>query len=319
MKNTQPNEQILGITSAIGAYVLWGILPIYWKLVSSVPSQEILAHRIVWSFLFMVLILIVTRKIKTFRNELSQIVSKPIKIFGIIMSSVLISINWFTYIWAVNNNHVVETSLGYYINPLVSVVLGIIVFKEKLSFWQMVAFFLALIGVLNITFHFGAFPWVAITLAISFALYGLSKKTVNTGALTGLTLETLLISPFALAYLSLYAHSSGHGALSADNPLISGLIVGAGIVTAIPLILFASGAKRLPLSVIGFLQYIAPTLMLILGVFLYHEPFTHVHIISFSFIWIALTIFSLAKTKFFIQHEPVFYKKTALSRDKKSI
>lgn len=171
-----------------------------------------------------------------------------------------------------NNDHVVESSLGYYINPLVSVLLGILVLKERLSFWQVISFFLATAGVLNMTAHFGSVPWIALTLATSFGMYGLMKKMVHLGAITGITLETLIISPFMLTYLG-YVHSSGSGAFGTGSPGITGLLMGAGIVTAVPLILFAAGANRLPLSVIGFLQYIAPTLTLLSGVFLYNRLF----------------------------------------------
>lgn len=312
MKLGQPNEQLAGSASAVGAYVLWGILPLYWKTVYSVPALEIMSHRVAWSFVFMVLVLLTTGKAGPFLGELREIVSRWKKLSGVFFASFLISVNWLTYIWAVNNNHIIETSLGYYINPLISVLLGIIVLKEKLSLWQIISFFLALIGVLNITFHFGAFPWIALVLAISFGLYGLCKKMINLGAVTGITLETLIVSPFALLYLS-HVHSSGAGAFGLDSPGVSGLLAGAGIVTAVPLVLFASGARRLPLSIVGFLQYIAPTIALILGVFLYHEPFTGVHLASFICIWTALTVFSLARTRAFAQLESVILKKISVN------
>lgn len=314
MKTNQSNETMIGIASAAGAYVLWGILPIYWKLVQSVPSHEVLAHRVVWSFVFMIFVLVAAGKLRAFFGEFREIIAKPKKLFGVIMASSLISVNWFTYIWAVNSNRVIETSLGYYINPLVSVLLGIIVLKEKLSFWQMVSFFLALIGVLNMALQFGAVPWVALLLAVSFGLYGLFKKMVNLGAITGITTETLIIFPFALLYLT-YIHNNGSGAFGFNTPEISGLLIGAGIVTAVPLILFTKGANRLPLTIIGFLQYIAPTIALMLGIFLFREPFTNVHLISFTFIWAALTIFSLAKTRSFVQLESKLFKKGHTEND----
>lgn len=308
MKIKQVNEQGIGIASAAGAYLIWGLLPIYWKLIYHVLPQEVLAHRIVWSFCFMVILLIATGKLRTFLGEVHEVILQSKRLLGIIMTAVIISVNWFTYIWAVNHDHVIESSLGYYINPLVSVLLGVFVLKERLSFWQTVSFFLALIGVLNMTFHFGSVPWIALVLAMSFALYGLLKKMVNIGAITGITLETLLISPFALIFIG-FVHKNGNGAFAFDASITSLLLVGAGVVTAVPLILFASGANRLPLSVIGFLQYIAPTLMLILGVFIFHEPFTAVHLTSFAFIWAALIIFSLARTTIFVQLENIFVKK----------
>lgn len=306
--NLEAREQMLGIFYALAAYVLWGILPVYWKLVQQVPAQEILAHRVVWSFVFMLAILLVTGQLKSFWGDLRQIAVRPKRLVGVIMASVLISVNWVTYIWAVNNNRVIETSLGYYINPLVIVLLGVIVLKERLSLWQIVSFLLALAGVLNLVLHFGSVPWSALVLAVSFGLYGLFKKLVNLGAVTGITMETLFITPVAFLYLS-YINTGGGGAFGLASPGTSGLLAGAGIITAVPLILFASGARRLPLSAIGFLQYIAPSIALVLGIFVYHEPFTGVHLASFAIIWTALIIFSLAKTNLFLRMEANLLKK----------
>jgi chloramphenicol-sensitive protein RarD len=172
----------------------------------------------------------------------------------------------------------------------------------------MVSFVLAMIGVLNLTFHFGAFPWVALVLAITFGLYGLCKKMIHLGAITGITLETLIITPFALIYLN-YLHNNGVGFFDLAHPGISGLLAGAGVVTAVPLVLFAGGAIRLPLSTMGFLQYISPTIALFLGVFVFGEPFTPVHAVSFVFIWVALTVFSLARTRIFIKLESILLKR----------
>jgi chloramphenicol-sensitive protein RarD len=304
------NEYITGIASGTGAYLLWGILPVYWKLLHSVAPLEVLAHRIMWSFCFLVIIIAITGKLAAFYGELRDLLARPVKLAKVAAASLVISVNWLTYIWAVNNDHVIETSLGYYINPLISVLLGIMVLKEKLSFWQMVSFGLALIGVLNMTLHFGSIPWAALLLALSFGLYGLLKKLVNLGAITGITLETLLIAPVALLYVS-HIQKSGYGSFGLGSPDISWLLMGAGIVTAVPLILFAGGANRLPLSIVGFLQYISPTMTLILGVFLYHEPFTAVHLSSFIFIWAALTVFSLSKTRAFVHLDALFKRKVS--------
>ncbi|GAB6181841.1 EamA family transporter RarD [Desulfotomaculum defluvii] len=302
------NSHSHGILTVGGSYLLWGILPVYWKLVQSVPSHEILAHRFLWSFVFGLLLLLVIGKFRSFISELHHIVIHPKVLFTMFLASALISVNWFTYIWAVNHNHIIETSLGYYLNPLLSVLLGIIILKEKLSFWQMLSFFLAAIGVLNMALHSGAMPWIVITLASSFALYGLIKKMVNVSAITGITVETLLMTPFALLYLY-YAHNNGVSSFGLDVPHISLLLMGAGVVTAVPLILFSSGAKHLPLSLVGFLQYISPTMALILGVYIYHEPFNSAHLLSFSIIWFALLIFSLAKTMPFVQLENILFRK----------
>jgi chloramphenicol-sensitive protein RarD len=307
MQFKKMNETLIGIASGSGAYLLWGVLPAYWKLVYPVPAQEILAHRIIWSFFLMLGILIVTKRLRLFLAEFRYIISQPKKLFCVIMAALLISVNWVTYIWAVNDNRIIETSLGYYINPLVSGLLGIIVLKEKLSFWQTIAFLLASIGVLHMTLNFGAIPWISLLLAFSFGLYGLFKKMVKIGAITGITLETLIVAPIAFLYLA-YLQQQGSGAFTV-NLSTAGLLMGAGIVTAIPLILFTSAANRLPLTVLGFLQYISPTISLAFGVFLYNEPFTAVHFVSFAFIWVALTILSLARTKTFIQFEAMLSKK----------
>ncbi|WP_096202290.1 EamA family transporter RarD [Bacillus sp. FJAT-45350] len=291
---------------AIGAYITWGFLPLFWKLLDHVPTEEILAHRVIWSFVFMLMIIGVLGKSKTFVTEVKELMKQRKKLISIILASVLISINWFLFIWSVNNDLVIQTSLGYYINPLVSVLLGILILKEKLSFWQTVAVILAAIGVFNMTFQFGSFPWAALALAVTFAFYGLFKKMANVGALTGLTIETFFITPFALIFIGYIWRTSG-SSFTFEAPLNIWLLLGAGIATAVPLLLFASGTRRISLSLIGFFQYIAPTIMLVLGIFLFNEPFTTSHLGSFIFIWCALLIFSLGKTKFFVRLEPKFF------------
>lgn len=298
----QKNEQMVGVLSAAGAYLLWGVLPIYWKQLSQVPAYEILAHRVIWSCVFMVVILLVTRGIRQFCNETADISHQPKKLLGLVVASLLISANWLIYIWAVNANRVVETSLGYYINPLVNVFLGVAVLKEKLSLWQSVSFVLAGIGVTNMAISFGAIPWVSLSLAISFAFYGMCKKMLKIAAITATTLETLIVTPAALLYL-FYLEGQGSGYFSLSSLLTAGFLMGAGAVTATPLILFASGANRLPLSLLGFIQYLSPTITLAIGVILYHEPFTIAHLVSFSLIWLALTVFSLAGTQPFMRAE----------------
>ncbi|MFZ3579021.1 EamA family transporter RarD [Virgibacillus sp. DJP39] len=278
-----------GIIYTACAYLLWGFLPIYWKLIQNVPAGEILAHRIVWSFLFMIAVTLVMRKGKAFIKECKLIVRDKKKLIGISLASVMISINWLTYIWAVNSDHVIQASLGYYINPLVSILLGIIVLKETLTQRQLLSFILAGIGVIYLTFSYGVFPWVSLLLAFSFGFYGLLKKMVDIGAMFGLAIETMIVTPIALIYVSLFSENIfTKSAISSDTNL---LLIGAGVVTAIPLLLFASGAKKIPLSMVGFLQYIAPTIMLVLGVFVYHETFSISHLISFILIWIALIIY----------------------------
>jgi len=290
-----------GLASAIGAYSLWGILPIYWKLVSTVPAQEILAHRIFWSLLFMLAVVLIMNRKKQLREEIGHLISKPTKVLALIMGAIFITLNWFIYIWAVNDNRVVETSLGYYINPLFNVLLGILFLKEQLTFWQIISVLLAASGVFYMTMHFGSVPWVAISLAVSFGFYGLCKKVATLPPITSITLETLIIAPFAFFYL-LYLDYHGVGSLVSLS-LTSMFLIGSGIVTAIPLLLFANGANQLSLTILGFIQYLSPTIALLLGIFLYHEPFSEVHYISFGFIWAALLVFSLSRTELFLKSE----------------
>jgi len=285
------NSQSRGVFSALGAYLVWGFLPIYWKLLKQAPALEILSHRVLWSLFFLLLLLRILHRFSLFREETRIIIRQPRKAAGVLASSAIITLNWLVYIWAVNDNRIVETSLGYYINPLVSVLFGIVFLEEKLSPRQLVAVILATVGVLNLVLNFGAFPWVAVTLAVSFALYGLCKKTLALSATTGIILETMLISPFALAYL-LFFQTNGISHFGPATPFETALLFGSGIITAVPMVLFANAANCLPLSLLGFIQYLSPSIALLTGVFVYQEPFTLVHAISFGLIWLALIVFS---------------------------
>ena len=286
-----------GILYTAFSYFLWGILPIYWKWLHHVSADEILANRIFWSFWFMLLFLFVSKRWKDFANYLKTSLTKKKQLFALLLASLLISTNWFIYIWAVNTNQMVEASLGYYINPLVSVLLGVFILKESLSKAQIVSFGLAAIGVLILTISYGEFPWIAIGLAFSFGLYGLAKKLIQVESSIGLTLETMTIAPISLIYLG-YMYKEGtlslfHVSLGTDL-----LLMGAGAVTAIPLLFFSKGAQQIPLYMVGFLQYIAPTITLILGIWVYHEAFSITHLISFMFIWVALTIFTASRVQY---------------------
>jgi len=285
-----------GLASAIGCYVLWGFLPIYWKLIDHVPALEILAHRIVWCFLFLLVLLAATGRLGPARREAAAIAADRKKIAGVLAATVLISINWLVYIWAVNDSRIVETSLGYYINPLVSVLLGVVVLKERLTLPQSAAVALAALGVLNQAVHVGGLPWVSLSLAVTFGLYGLCKKMLNIGAITGLTIETLLLTPASLGYVA-WLQATGAGALAGGQIATDLLLLGTGVVTAVPMLLFANAANRIPLSVLGFVQYLSPTLALFVGVFVYHEPFSLTQFVSFAFIWAALAVFSLAPAR----------------------
>ena len=303
MEHKKNNEFAVGAVAASGAYLLWGVLPIYWKSIISVPSDQIIAHRILWCFLFLLLVLVLAGRFRGFLQDLGGIAARPKQMVGLLTASLIISVNWYLYIWAVNHGRIVETSLGYYINPLVSVLLGIVFLKERLSFWQMVSFLLAAVGVLNMAVSFGAVPWISLALAVTFGVYGLLKKIVHLDAISGLAIETMLITPLALAYL-FYVFRNGTLVFDFGFSATTFLTMGAGAVTAVPLLLFAAGANRLPLYAVGFLQYLSPTISLLLGVFLYHESFTTVHLVSFSLIWAALIVFTLATTRSLIKPAP---------------
>ncbi|WP_042221319.1 EamA family transporter RarD [Oceanobacillus manasiensis] len=281
-----------GILLTAGAYLLWGFLPIYWKSVNHISAGEILAHRIIWSFVFMLLLVALLRKWPSVMEECKAILTNKKQLIAIIFASIMITLNWLIFIWAVNSDHVLQASLGYYINPLISILLGILVLKESLTKRQLVSFILAGAGVLFLTVSYGVFPWVSLLLAMSFGLYGLFKKRLDVGAFASLTIETMFITPLAIIYLLIIPENVFH-----SNTIfapVTLLLIGAGIVTAVPLLLFAGGARRIPLAMIGFLQYIAPTIMLILGVFVYNETFTTSHLIAFALIWVALINYMLS-------------------------
>ena len=292
------NEIKTGAFQAGLSYLLWGILPIYWKLLDQVNAEEILANHIFWSSIFMMVVLFFSKKIGNLFSVLKSFKHNRKEMYALIIASFLISTNWFIYIWAVNHHQMIEASLGYYINPLVSVLLGAIFLKEKLSPAQYVSFIIAGIGVLILGVSYGKFPWISIVLALSFGVYGLAKKMIKVDSAVGLTLETMVVTPFALAYMA-FLFFNGEHSLFAGSVTTDLLLVGAGAATALPLLYFAKGAQKIPLSMLGLLQYIAPTITLILGVLVYGEQFTKHHLQAFIFIWSALTIYSLSKTKLF--------------------
>ena len=275
-----------GILRGIGAYVLWGLFPIYWKLLHQVPAVQVIGNRIVWSFLLLIGIVFFTSQWADFRTAAAS----P-KIMGIYsVAAVLLTINWLVYVWGVNSDYIVETSLGYFINPLISVLLGVFFLHERLRSTQWIPVAIAAVGVAYLTAVYGHLPWIALTLAFTFAFYGLVKKTAPLGSLHGLTLETGIVFPFAMTYL-VFVGLRGTGAFLQDGTLTTLLLIGAGPVTTIPLLMFASAAKAIPLSIIGLLQYIAPTLQFLIGVFIFKEPFDRSLLIGFSIVWTALIIF----------------------------
>jgi chloramphenicol-sensitive protein RarD len=277
-----------GILAGLGAYLMWGLFPVYWKWLQTVPASQILGHRMAWSLIFVIGVLALQRDWAWLGPVLRQ--RKTLLVYT--LAAVLLSCNWFIYIWGVNAGFIVETSLGYFINPLVNVLLGVIFFKEKLRRPQAAAAMLAGVGVLYLTFNYGRLPWIALALAFSFATYGLLKKTAPLNATRSFTLETLVMFLPAVAFL-LTQEINGVGAFAHQGWLVTLLLVLAGPVTSVPLILFGVAARRIPLSMIGFLQYLAPTLQFLIGVFIYHESFPPSRLLGFSLIWLALSIYSL--------------------------
>lgn len=276
-----------GILAAIGAYLLWGFFPIYWKALHGIPALEILSNRIVWSLLFVLLLL----ALRHHWHWLPGALRDRRIMLTFLISGTILAVNWGTYIWAVNVNRVVETSLGYFINPLVSVLLGVVFLHERLRRGQWTAVAAATIGVLYLTILYGHLPWVALTLAFSFGIYGYIRKTASLGALEGVTLETAWLFLPALFYL-LVLQWQGTGALGHVDTKTMVLLVGSGVVTAVPLLWFSIAARSIPLTTIGILQYIAPTCQFLIGVFLYNEPFNFSQLVGFSLIWLALGIYT---------------------------
>jgi chloramphenicol-sensitive protein RarD len=294
-----------GIVYGVFAYTLWGVLPIYWKLIQDILPMEILTHRVMWSFVTLVVFLLITRKLKEFNLTLKQVYRNKKVFFSMIIVSLLISVNWLLYIWAVNSNHILDASLGYYINPLVSIILGVIVLKEKLSLWQIFSVVLATIGVGYLTISSGTLPIIAILLSLTFAFYGLLKKLLKIEAFFSLTIETLIVFPIALAYFS-YLYVNGNAGFINSGTIEQFLMIGAGLVTILPLLFFGKATQLIPYTYIGFLQFISPTISLLIGVFIYDENFTQKDIISFSFIWVACIFFTLSNTGFMKSIEQKF-------------
>jgi chloramphenicol-sensitive protein RarD len=276
-----------GIAYALGAFFIWGLLPLYLHLLAPVSTAEILAHRIVWSFATIALLLVGLRRLSWIRAELRR----PRRLLRFAVTAVLVSGNWMLYIWSVNSGHVIDSSLGYFINPLVNVLLGALLLHERLRFGQKIPIALAAAGVAWLTFQAGSPPWIGLALAISFALYGLLRKTAELGALEGFAVESAFLTPFALGYL-LWRDAGGALAFASAADGTRWLLVCAGPVTAIPLLLFAAGARRIPLSTLGVLQYVAPTLQWLSGIFAFHEAFDPHKAVGFACIWVALALYA---------------------------
>ncbi|SDL32385.1 chloramphenicol-sensitive protein RarD [Maridesulfovibrio ferrireducens] len=280
------NRSREGLIFAVAAFIMWGLLPIYWKTLKEVPPLEVLCHRVVWSFFFLAVVLSLKKR---WVEVITALQDKKVKIL-LAASSSLIGVNWFVFIWSITNDHVVEASLGYYINPLVNILLGFIFMNEKLNRLQGAAICCAFAGVLYSVIDLGKFPYIALTLAVSFALYGLVRKVMKVESLPGLFVETAVLTPLAGGYL-LWLATEGTLCLGQIGGETDALLIGTGVVTSIPLLCFANGARRLKLMTLGMLQYIAPTLMLLLGIFIYNEPFDNARLVTFCFIWTGIAIY----------------------------
>jgi chloramphenicol-sensitive protein RarD len=276
-----------GLAAAIAAFLMWGLLPLYLKPLSGVPTLQVMSHRIVWCCVLVLAWLAVRGELGSVRAALADPQSRR----RLAASATLISVNWIIYVWSVTHGHVVEASLGYFINPLFNVALGVVVLGERLNRAQWAAVGLAVVGVVYLSIVGGRPPWISLALAVSFGLYGLIRKVVKVEAVPGLATETLLLTPFAGGLL-LWAEWHGSGALGHAGALVDSLLLGAGLVTALPLALFSYGARRIPLSTVGLVQYIGPTLQFLSGVLVFHEPFPRARAIGFGFIWFALAIYA---------------------------
>ena len=284
---SQNTEAQIGIGYALLAFSAWGFIPIYWKLLNTVPSMEILTHRMVWSVFFLLGLLAVQKRLGEFR----ELFHSPKYIFMLLGTATLLGANWFVYIYGVNTNQVIETSLGYFISPLLVILLGAVFLRERLNIWQVVAVGFAALGVLNFIWNFGSLPWIALSLAFTFSFYGLIRKMIPVKPLVGLLMETALLAPLAAILIAFWeVDGTGH---FGTTWMTDFLLFGGGVVTSLPLLWFINAGKRLRYSTIGFIQYLTPSIQLLIGVYLYHEPFTPTHSITFGLIWAGLVIFSI--------------------------
>ncbi|MBI1422113.1 MAG: EamA family transporter RarD [Gammaproteobacteria bacterium] len=297
---TQRTEHGMGLAAALTAFAIWGFLPLYYHLIGTrVSVWEVLSHRIVWATVVLVAYVVIRGRV----SRLRAVFGKPAVLRALAASGVCIGLNWVVFIWAVTHGHVLETSLGYYITPLLNVVMGLIFLGERMRPLQWLAVALAALGVAIMMGSFGTIPWVALTLAIAFGFYGLIRKQVEVDSITGLLIETLLLLPVALVLIAwFYAHHTLtflHTSVTMDL-----LLVGAGVITVVPLVLFATGARRLRLGTIGLLQYVAPTIQFLTGVYFFSEPFTRVDGITFACIWSGLALYSIDALRFNSRRTP---------------
>ena len=280
-----------GLLTALGCYVLWGLLPLYWTLLHHVSPYNVLAQRIIWSGICMAIVVFGIH-FSQFKKDFQFLKEHRSQIILLLLAAVIISINWFTYIWAIANNHVMDTSLGYYINPLLNVVLGVILFKEVLTTPKKLSVIIATIGITLLTYQVGSLPLISMILAVTFGLYGAVKKKVLIHPFTSIAVEAWLLTPLALLYTTVFDTTSW--SYFGTDWYTALLLMGCGLTTAVPFILFSYGAQLLPLNLLGFLQYLAPTIIFLLSIFYFEESFDIPNIIAFSCIWIALAIYTMS-------------------------
>jgi chloramphenicol-sensitive protein RarD len=292
-----PEASPAGVACAVGAFLIWGLSPIYFKSLRTVPAFEILMHRMVWSFLFLFPFVVLTNR----RSEFKTAATSRRCLLILLVTTVLVASNWFVFIWAINSDRILQTSLGYYINPLINVVLGLVFLRERLRPAQLAAVILAAVGVAYLTAAIGQPPWIALFLAFTFGFYGLIRKVVSVNALVGLAIETLLLSFPAAAYL-VYLHAGSAGAFLRVDARTDLLLMCAALVTALPLLLFTTGARKINFSTVGILQYIAPSCTFLLAVFVYREPFRAAQLWTFVLIWIALLLYSVDSVLYYRRH-----------------
>ncbi len=295
-----------GIMFSFIAYILWGTLPLYWALITGINAIETLMIRIILSLIFMLILLPIMKQWTTFKNDLHSLIAPPKKLIIIIVAGYVVTLNWGTFIYAIEAGYVLQTSLGYYINPLVSILLAMIFFKERFNRLEWGAILIALTGVLYMTIKIGEFPYISLLLAFSFGIYGLLKKLVPLNALSSITIETIVTTPMALIYI---VYMALHSHLSIGLNMSTFWLLFSGAVTAVPLLSFSAGAIRIPLSLMGFIQYVGPTLIFILGIFVFNEPFNTDQFITFCFIWSGIFIYILSQIiKIYKRPTPLKYQ-----------
>ncbi|KFZ29326.1 chloramphenical resistance permease RarD [Pseudidiomarina atlantica] len=277
-----------GVFYAIAAYTMWGVAPIYFKWLQQVPALEILSHRIIWSFVLVLLLMVGLRRL----HRIRPVLKNRAQMLRLTLATFLLGGNWFLFIWAINNNRLLDASLGYYINPLLNVAIGMLFFAERMRRFQLVAIALAVTGVLIQVISFGSVPWIALTLAFSFAIYGAIRKRLPVDSMTGLWLETTILLPIMLVYLLFFADSAASD-MTANTWQLNLMLMAAGIVTTAPLLCFTAAAQRIRYATLGFFQYIGPSLMFILAVWVYGEPLAADKLVTFAIIWTALALYSI--------------------------